>query len=356
VGRAGAAALVLAGLLAMAAGTALLLIEGRVPAPPPDDPAPVAAVAAVAAVPPPPAPPPPVVPVVVAPPPVVEPEEEDDGWREYPEGAKGPVVVGIVRAYADPDPECWVALESTADPARPDPSTVETLERGRFRLTGMAPGKYRVRVKGDEMLPTYSAEIEVRDGHVTDAGTLRLNRRGYLSGVLKDAEGTEVRGEVRVFGRDPATLETRVVESVPCLGRQGFQAPAHEAGEYVLAATADAGFAIHRGKTDGDGLAWAEIRLRPWASLDADLAPAKEGGPKVRAVRVALESVAVPDLGIPAPGGNRGAPARFERLPPGTYRVTATWDEHDGTEWRPRKATREALVAEGAAERVAVPR
>ncbi len=348
--RAAAAGLLAAALLASGLATAFLLPETPVEvpveaAPPPDTTPPEPAVPRIPV----PLPPPPPAP---SPPPV----EEDDGWKEYPEGVKGPVVVGVVTKYGDPDPECWVALEAADDPARPDPSVVETLEDGRFRLTGMAPGRYRVRVKEDETLPTYSRVFEARDGEVVDAGVLRLRARGCIAGVLRDREGTEVAGEVRLFGRDPATLDARVVESVPCLARQGFQLAAHEAGEYALAATAEEGFAVHRGRTDGDGLAWADLALRPWASLEADLAPAGKGDRAARSVRIVLETLEAPDLGIPAPGGNRGAPARFERLPPGRYRVRARWEEEAGGAWRPREAARDVAVAEGEAALAALPR
>ena len=346
MGRGGVALLAVAALLA-AAGAAILLLPGKpLPPPPalePEPPPPPPPK-------PPPEPPPPPPPAVEA---VVEETEEDDEWKQYPLNGKGPVVVGVVTKYGDPDPECWVALESADDPARPDPSAVETLEDGRFRMTGMAPGRYRVRVKEDDSLPTYSGVLEVRDGAVTDAGRLHLRRRGWISGSLRDGTGAEVSGEVRLFGRDPATLERKVVDSAPCIGPQGFQVLAHEAGEFSLAATGDAGFALHRGKTDGDGQATADLRLRPWAALDADLAP---GTAEVRAVRIVLETVEAPDLGIPAPGGNKGAPARFERLPPGKYRVRAKWEEKAGAEWKPREGVLEAALAEGEAGRAAVPR
>ncbi|HEU4394538.1 MAG TPA: hypothetical protein VFS92_03170, partial [Planctomycetota bacterium] len=62
-------------------------------------------------------------------------EEEAEAQEEmlaYPDGVAGPVVVGRVASPEDPDPDCWVALESAEDPSQADPSEVETLPGGRF--------------------------------------------------------------------------------------------------------------------------------------------------------------------------------------------------------------------------------
>jgi hypothetical protein len=348
VGRGAAAVLALAALGLSAATASILLREEKVPPPVVVDPPPA----------PKPPPPPVIVPLPVPPERIEEPEpgEEDEEWKEYPEGAKGPVVIGRVAKYGDPDPECWVALESVDDPARIDPSEVETLDDGRFRMTGMKPGRYRVRVKEDETLAAYSAVLDLKDGAVAHAGVLRLRRHGSISGVLRDARREEVAGEVRLFGRDPASLETRVVETAPCIARQGFQLHPHEAGEFTLAATAEAGYAIHRGKTDRDGLGWVDLPLRPWASVAIDLEK-KDGDPEFREARFRLEAIEVPDLGALAPGGDKGGPpALFEKLPSGRYRVRARWEEKSGGEWKAREAAKEVTVAEGEAARTTLAR
>jgi len=225
VRRLAAAAGALAGL-SLALGAALLLLREPPAAPPP----PKGAAAAPAprgnrrASRPAPAPPPEPVPAPEAPP-AADPDEEEEAreeaaaWRRYPEGAVGPVVVGVVTAHGDPDPDCWVALESVDEPGRPDPSGLESRSGGRFRLTGLKAGRYRVRVKLDDTPAAYSGVIEARDGEVADAGHLRLLRRGCVSGLLRDAGGRECDAEVRLFGRDPGSLAARIVERVPSVGR-----------------------------------------------------------------------------------------------------------------------------------------
>ena len=365
------AALALVGLAAaiLVLGAAdLFLREGPPvpPAPPPGE------------GPPPPAPPPrPAPPETPAPPPAAVPgqppepgpsirggrrlppeeEEEDEAdFLRYPEGEKGPVVVGVVLKAGDPDPDCWIALEDAADPAREDPSEVETLPGGRFRLRGFTAGRYRVRAKGDDTPAVYSRFLEARDGEVADAGILRLRRPGCVSGVLRDGEGWETDGEVRLFGRDPASLVRRVVEQVPALGRQGFQLAPHEAGEFEIAAAGEAGWAIHRGRTDGAGLAWADIRLRPWASLAADHAPAKPGALEVRGLRCTLEVLEVPDLGAAPAVRSVAGPARFDRLLPGRYHLRSRWEERSGAAWKERTAEAGITVAEGAGATAEIPR
>ena len=276
---------------------------------------------------------------------VVDPEEEAE-YRAYPEGVVGPVAYGRVARYADPDPECWVALESVDDPKREDPSLLETLPDGRFRLTGFLPGKYRVRAKGDDSLAAYSPPFEAVDGAVTDVGTIRLRRAGCISGVLLGAAGREVGGEVRLFGRDPATLQPKVVERALAVGRQGFQLNPHEAGAYSLAAVAEEGWAVHAGRTAEDGVAWAEMRLRPWGRVRP--VPA-EGTTVLGTAAAPLEA---PDLGVASGRGGEGA-APLERLPAGRWSVTVRWRGPDGKEasW-----TGETRVADGAEAAVAVPR
>jgi hypothetical protein len=265
-------------------------------------------------------------------------------------------VVGVVSRYGDPDPECWLALESVEEPARPDPSVVETLPEGRFRLTGIPPGRYRVRAKGDDGPAAYSPELQLRDSEVADAGVLRLRKPGCISGVLRDGEGRETDGAVRLFGRDPATLEARVVEAAASVGRQGFQLPPHESGEFRIAADGAAGWILHGGKTDRDGLAWADLRLKPWAAIEADLAPAAPGSPGAGKVRIDLDPVEVPDLGLPAVARSQEAPARFTGLLPGKYRLRARWEEKVGEGRQEKSAIREVQVREGEKAKVSIER
>lgn len=295
----------------------------------------------------------------VPPPRRKDPDEADepaDAWKRYPVGAKGPVVVGVVTRYGDPDPDCWVALERVDDPARPDPSAVETLPEGRFRLTGVPPGKYRVRARPDDGPAAYSAVLDLRDAEVADAGVLRLRRPGCISGVLRDGGGRAIDGTVRLFGRDPATLEARVVETAASAGRQGFQLAPHESGEFRIAASADAGWAVLAAKTDGDGLAWADLRLKPWSEIGAALAAAPPGVLAVGKASIDLDPLEVPDVGLPAMARSQEAPARFTGLLPGKYRLLARWREKAVDGMRDRTATRTVQVGEGETAKFAIDR
>lgn len=288
-----------------------------------------------------------------------DPEEEDEDepdWRAYPAEAKGPVVVGVVSLYGDRDPDCWVALESVDEPSRPDPSVLESLSAGRFRLANFAAGRYRVRARMDDTPATYSKPFDAKDGQVTDIGHLRLLKRGCVSGLLRDAAGIETDADVRLFGRDPASLEPRIVEDVRCLGRQGFQFAPHEAGAYRFAATGKAGWIVHEGKTDEGGLAWVDLPLKPWSSLEADLDKATPGEPEAKDLVFILEPVEVPDVGVPAAPRTQKAPARFERLLPGKYRLRAEWTSGGGPVVTGRRVERTVEVGEGAAAKAAFDR
>jgi hypothetical protein len=273
---------------------------------------------------------------------------EELAFRRYPEGAKGPVVVGVVSHYGDPDPDCWVALESVDEPGRPDPSVLESLPAGRFRLTGFGEGRYRVRAKMDDTPAAYSKPFDAKDGAVVDIGHLRLLKRGCVSGLLRDASGEETDADVRLFGRDPASLKPRIVEDVRCLGRQGFQFAPHESGAYRFAASGKAGWIVHDGRTDEGGLAWVDLPLRPWSVLEADLGRDAAGA---KDPVITLDPVEVPDLGVPAASRTQPAPARFDRLLPGKYRVRAEWTEAKGAATAGHRTERTVEVREGAVEK-----
>lgn len=273
----------------------------------------------------------------------------------YPEGVEGPVVVGTVARAGDPDPDCWLALESEEDPDRPDPSEVEALAAGGFRLTRFPPGRYRVRARMDGAAAVYSQPFEARDGAVTDAGHLRLQGPGAIAGVVLDPGGGVDSAEVRLFGRDAATLEGSVVETARSIGRQGFQLAPHEAGEFRLAAAGEGGYAVVAGRTDAAGLGWVEVRLLPWARLEVSLgeAVAARGG---RLRRMEVAPVAAPDLGDGAGERSYNRAGAVERLAAGRWRVTLRWTEtapwgEDGE----RSAAGEFEVAPGATLPVVLP-
>lgn len=280
---------------------------------------------------------------------------EDPAWKRYPEDERGPVVVGVLVEFGSTDPPAWVALEDMEDPARTDPSTVVSLDWGRFRLTGMQPGRYRVRAKGDDSIAVYSEPIVCRDGEVADAGIMRLRSPGRIAGAVYGPDGEMVKASVSLVGRDPASLSETVLEQAESAVPQGFEMKPHETGDYSLAATGPAGYAVYRGSSDTDGLGWADIRLRPWASARATLLP-RGGGEKTPAVgSVDFDFLDAVPTGLEAgPSGEEKGVHRG--LMEGRWRVTVKWEERVGDEAEPKEWVTEAVFPSGEETVLEVPR
>jgi hypothetical protein len=286
-------------------------------------------------------------------------EEEAEAQAEMlerPDGVDGPIVVGRVVSAEDPDPDCWVALESVEDPARADPSVVESLPGGRFRLTGFPPGRYRVRARLDGAPASYSREVDARDRAVADAGVLRLAPPGCVSGVVRDGPGEEVVARVHLLGRHPASLARTILASVNSTPREGFALRPHEAGEFELAVESDAGWAVHRGTTGAGAIAGAEVRLEPWGAVRGRLGgDAGRGGAEARLHRVEVEAIDAPPLGRATERPALALDGSVGRLPAGRYRVTVRWTE--GAEASPgRSHAAEVVVAAGGTAEVVAPR
>ena len=286
-------------------------------------------------------------------------EEDAEAQEEmlaYPDGASGPVVVGRVASPEDPDPDCWVALESVDDPAKSDPSEVETLPGGRFRLTKFPPGRYRVRARLDGAPAGYSRVVVATSGAVADAGVIRLPRPGCISGTVRDGEGQEVLARVHLLGRNPASLAAGVLASVNSLPLQGFEVAPHEAGDFVLAVEADEGWAVHRGTTGTDAISGADVRLEPWGGVRGRLEPPRPGAPAARLWRVEVEPLEAPPLGRAAERPALGTDGRVERLPAGRYRVTVRWTEEGAGPTERFAHAVELAVASGSTAEVVAPR
>ena len=312
-----------AALLAAAAAVAGVLAwtGGDPPPPPPPPPAPPPAPA-----PPPPPPPTDGPPIVLPPPPAPPPRIPSQGfipsglpeWDfEVPEGEEGPVVVGRVTKAGDSDPDCWIALESAADPGRAGRSVLGSFNDGGFRLTGLPEGRYRVRARMEGAAAVYSEEFDAVPGVVVDAGLLVLRNDGAIAGVVLDPAGEAADAVVNLFGRDPATLKPRIVATARAVGRQGFQLPPHETGPFTLSVVGDAGWALVEGASDDAGLAWMEVRLRAYGRIAIDALP--EG---VQPVGVTLEARSVPDLGSRPPRLTAKPGETLERVLPGKWLAT----------------------------------
>ena len=280
-------------------------------------------------------------------------EEEAEAQAEmlaYPEDASGPVVVGRVASREDPDPDCWVALESVEEPSRADPSEVETLPGGRFRLTKFPAGRYRVRARLDGAPAAYSREFEAKDGAVADAGVIRLPKPGCISGTVRDAEGTEVAARVHLLGRHPANLVAGILASAPSIPLQGFELRPHEEGVFDLAVEAESGWALHRGTTGPGAIAGAEVRLQPWGSVRASVDPA------AALTRIEVQAIEAPPLGRATQHPALGLQGTVDRLPAGKYRVTVRWTEGVEAAATERSHAAEVEVAAGVTAEVAAPR
>lgn len=72
---------------------------------------------------------------------------------------------------------------------------VETPGEGRFLVTGLEAGKYRVAVFAEDLAPGRTGEIEVREGERTDGVEIRLDAGHPLAGVVVTAaDGRPVEG------------------------------------------------------------------------------------------------------------------------------------------------------------------
>jgi len=176
-------------------------------------------------------------------------------------------VIGTFGTLDLDDPGLWVALESAEDPTRPDPSLVEDREPWGFRITGFPPGRYRVRVESDDSVAAYSDVFEAVAGKVVDVGRIELTRAGQVRGTVLDVAGQPARAEVRLLGRDPASLGPAVVEEDESDAEGAFSLRAHEPGAYRLVALGDEGYATASGHALPDGSASVDLRLQPWARL-----------------------------------------------------------------------------------------
>jgi len=145
---------------------------------------------------------------------------------------------------------------------------------------------------------------------------IRLPRPGCISGTVRDGEGAEVIARVHLLGRHPASLAREIVASVNSTPLQGFEVRPHEAGEFDLAVEADAGWALHRGKTGPEAIAGAEVRLLPWGAVRGRVDASRHLS------RIRVEPIDAPPLGRARERPALGLEGSVDRLPAGKYRVT----------------------------------
>jgi hypothetical protein len=172
---------------------------------------------------------------------------------------------------------------------------------------------------------------------------------------VQDRAGEYLSGDVRLFGRHPENLSRTVVGRAKAIGRQGFQLPPHETGEFLIAFEGEGGWAVVSGKTDADGLAWCVVAPKPWSSLGTVLArPTAPGRDEARILRTTVEPVEAPDLGNDIAVRSAEGCGPVGRLPAGRWKVSVRWSPGGAAE--EREFSKTVAVAEGATETVEVSR
>lgn len=83
-------------------------------------------------------------------------------------------------------------------PARRKTSRRVRDERGRFRLEGLAPGRYRARISAPHHPPKVTRGVEVEGGRTTDLGRIVLDAGAAIEGRVVDASDGEGLEAVRV--------------------------------------------------------------------------------------------------------------------------------------------------------------
>lgn len=111
-----------------------------------------------------------------------------------------------------------------------------TTRDGNFELDDLLPGKYDVRVSGQDFAEKIKGDVEVTAGKVTDTGTLTLRRGRTFSGKVVDPNGAPVQNARVVFGKmlfgDGKQTGADDTEGASAMGmKMGFT---NAAGEFTL--------------------------------------------------------------------------------------------------------------------------
>ncbi len=268
----------------------------------------------------------------------------DPSWRRLPVGEEGPVVIGVLVLEGDGDPPAWVALESVEDPEREDPSRVEGLGHGRFRMRGFPPGRYRVRALGDGCVAVRSGVLDTRPAAVSDAGVLRLRPEGSLTGVVLSPEGLPVDARVRVVDRDPASLRPGITQDGWSRGERGFALRGNVPERIRLLVDGDEGWALLDFHPDPDGGGHVAVPLTPWSVVTVSAAPPlHEGAPRVVLGEIEARP-AHPDAPEVAVASRRRVGAGALRLTPGAWSIGVRWTADEPGTTPPSGVHREDLV------------
>lgn len=108
----------------------------------------------------------------------------------------GEIVGRVVDADGTPVEGAEILAEDRSESAGPLSYAVGRADEGggRFLLSNVAPGTYRLDVQAQGQGVAGLSAVRVAAGGTTDVGTLRLARGGILQGVVVDAEGRGIPG------------------------------------------------------------------------------------------------------------------------------------------------------------------
>jgi hypothetical protein len=286
--------------------------------------------------------------------------------RLYP----GAALAGVVRGAAGPVAGARIRLFTEREPLRPYDAddfhgrlTATTDDRGAFRIEGVARGPTSLLLEHDDHAITAHGPVEVGPG-TNDLGEIRMDPGGSLAGRVADARGAPQAGAAIVLRpwhrgkeRDPRTYGRTWRTTADAEGR--FEFGHLPAGRYSV------WHAVPSKASVEDVVYSVPADVAAGKATSVNLAP--DGTATIRG-RVDAGGQTMPPVirahlsPLPAEGdGWRDLPSRsvevrdgrflFERMRPGTYRISCRWYVGRGM---PNSASADVTVGEDEAVDVTV--
>jgi protocatechuate 3,4-dioxygenase beta subunit len=238
----------------------------------------------------------------------------------------------VVSAEDAPVSGAWVQVDRTGESGEPEAggSWSTTRQDGTFRVEGLEPGTYQVRVSREGAAPLVTPPVTLGPDEVRDLGRLALASGAALSGRVTDDEGTPV--EDATISLDDSSGRPVFSFSISTTGSDGrYRVPELRPGRYTV-----------RFEARGYGPATMPVTLGPeGATLDATLSRGGEirsvvedaEGNRVPGARVTIfdslgravtRTLSLANLGDGGLGEtDSSGVAVLPDLAPGSYRVTA---------------------------------
>lgn len=111
-----------------------------------------------------------------------------------------------------------------------------TVRDGKFALGDLQPGTYDLRVVGPDFAERIKADLEVKAGKVTDAGTITVRPGRKIAGKVVDAKGAPVEGARVMYGKmlfgDGKQTGSDDADTASQMGMR--TATSNAAGEFVI--------------------------------------------------------------------------------------------------------------------------